>query len=308
MKIAVIHGGTSHESVASTENAREIQKALFMKGHQAELVNFDQSLRSSLKKYEVAFIAVQGKGHGDGTCQAICAHENIPYTGSEMTAAALINNKHFSKILCTYHGIPTSAHTHISYGEYSNTSLRSLSESIQKRMGFPAVAKASTQGGSYGIQYLGDSEKVESIQQVFTYDKEIIIEPFIEGVFVTASLLETSEGLHVLPLLSGSSLQHTTPENPLLLFNNPFQVFSCQLSNAAQQVIAKYSKKLFEIFGAKGYARIDFIVEKRSGIPYFLEINGVPGLRVESFFPQAAMMEGISMPDLCEQIVLNAIE
>ncbi len=60
------------------------------------------------------------------------------------------------------------------------------------------------------------------------------------------------------------------------------------------------------MFGARGYARIDYIVDEASGTPYFLEINAVPGLRGKSFFAAAAALAGYDLPSVCKILVEDA--
>ena len=42
------------------------------------------------------------------------------------------------------------------------------------------------------------------------------------------------------------------------------------------------------------------------GVAYVLEANTVPGMTATSLVPKAAAAVGISFPELCEKILLNA--
>ena len=64
------------------------------------------------------------------------------------------------------------------------------------------------------------------------------------------------------------------------------------------------SKKIFRVCGCKGIARLDFILSKKNGKIYFLEMNTVPGLTRESILPKQAKHAGISL----EELFTNAIE
>jgi D-alanine-D-alanine ligase-like ATP-grasp enzyme len=58
------------------------------------------------------------------------------------------------------------------------------------------------------------------------------------------------------------------------------------------------SRRAFAETMAQSYARVDFIVSERDGLPYMLEINAVPGLKPASLFPQAAMLDNIAYDDI----------
>jgi D-alanine-D-alanine ligase-like ATP-grasp enzyme len=53
------------------------------------------------------------------------------------------------------------------------------------------------------------------------------------------------------------------------------------------------------VIGVTGVARADFIVDEQ-GIPWFLEINTIPGMTATSLTPMAAGATGTSFEDLVE--------
>ena len=61
-----------------------------------------------------------------------------------------------------------------------------------------------------------------------------------------------------------------------------------------------YLKKL----GMKGFTRSEFIIV--DNIAYFLEINSIPGMTNESIFPKQAQISGVSITELCDEILYQA--
>ena len=55
--------------------------------------------------------------------------------------------------------------------------------------------------------------------------------------------------------------------------------------------------------GIEGYARVDFMLDERSGEDYALEVNTLPGMTPTSLLPQEAAALGISYARLCEWIL-----
>jgi D-alanine-D-alanine ligase len=65
--------------------------------------------------------------------------------------------------------------------------------------------------------------------------------------------------------------------------------------------------KAFELLGASGWGRIDFLMDA-AGQPWLLEANLVPGMTSHSLVPMAAKARGWSYPDLCWRILETTME
>jgi len=307
MNIAVVHGGHSTESAISSKNARYITAALAENGHNAFMLEFDENtyLKLHAERPDLVFIAVQGKHHGDGTMQSICEILKIPYTGSRAAAAALINNKFHCKSICSYHHVRTPEYLYLSMQTFFGTPRQEIIQEIERKMHLPVVAKAVSQGGSFGIELIQTWDDYDLIAKAFEFDDEIIIERFIQGKPVTTSILEIQGRPTTLTTLT--CLNVDQPKDGLVLFNRPFLAKPEEYPQNLLAEIEYTALKVFLLLGAKNYGRVDFMIEDETGWPYFLEINAVPGLKPESFFPQAAGISGISLSELIRIITENEI-
>ena len=72
---------------------------------------------------------------------------------------------------------------------------------------------------------------------------------------------------------------------------------------------ARASQRYAEIcareLGLSGLCRADFIVDDH-GVPWFLEVNTIPGMTETSLSPMAAAEVGIEFDALVEQLLLSA--
>jgi hypothetical protein len=59
---------------------------------------------------------------------------------------------------------------------------------------------------------------------------------------------------------------------------------------------------------AKGYARVDVMLDRRDGLFYCLEANTLPGMTPNSLLPQEARAVGIDYDELCQKIVESALK
>jgi D-alanine-D-alanine ligase len=53
---------------------------------------------------------------------------------------------------------------------------------------------------------------------------------------------------------------------------------------------------------------VDWLVDERTGEPFALEVNTIPGFTDHSLLPKAARQAGMGFADLCQRIVELACE
>jgi D-alanine--D-alanine ligase len=305
MKIALVHGGTSTEQAVSTLNAEYINKVLLKQGHKTEMVFYDSSLITHLQELapDLVFLCVQGKGHGDGTLQAILDFLNIPYTGSRTMAAAVINNKIICKKLFQQAGVRTPRWQTLTLADW-----QAGTYAFSSVGGYPFVAQAPSQGGSFGIELIKSSIDIPKIGDVFSYDDPILIEQFIPGRFATVGLLRRKTELLSFPCIEGIPAESNQQSGDLIVFTNQFTTRLGNFSPEALQEMDDFSREIFNVTCARDYGRVDFIVSEEDGKPYTLEINAVPGLKPSSLFPNGAALYGLSYNDIIEIILQDAID
>jgi D-alanine-D-alanine ligase/UDP-N-acetylmuramate--alanine ligase len=302
MKVSIVHGGTSTEEAVSTRNAIHVEEVLSRLGYETELVLYDHDMpeKLRLKAPDVVFICVQGKGHGDGTIQGLLDFFKIPYTGSKTLGAAIINNKIVSKELFERAGIPTPPWQSLSLADFKAGNFDF------SRIGFPVVAKAPTQGGGFGIEFIKTEKNIPKAESVFAYDDPILIEKFIRGRFATVGLFRRNGVLETFPLLEVTS-DPPLAKTELDLFEGLYSIRPSDLPDYLKTEFDNLSRRVFTATRAKDYARVDFILCEEDERPYVLEINAVPGLKQKSFYPYGAALHGISENELIETILRNAV-
>lgn len=305
MRVALVYGGFSSEREASGENAVYIEKALRQKGYDTCMIPYEKNLVRTLRReqIDIVYVCVQGKGHGDGTIQAVLEQEGIPFTGSGFHAAALINDKILSKMVFDRAGIPTPRWKVLTKDEYEDGLFAA------EHFGFPFVAKAPSEGGSFGIELVRSEKELNRLSDVFAYESPILIEEFIRGDFYTIGVLEQDGELTTLPCVQGIEIekgQRKCDPDSLLLFTGDYITGDAKLPEELLVKMEGMARKVFCITGARGVARIDFMVGKDDQKPYVLEINAVPGLKPRSLLPGEAERAGIVYEDLIEGILLEA--
>ena len=124
------------------------------------------------KKIEAdAFInLVHGMDGEDGKIAALLEFYGLSYIGPRVEASALSYNKELTKLLAQKAGVNT-----LNYEVISREKAPSLP--------LPVILKPLRLGSSIGVSVIKDASELEyGLDVAYEFDKEILVEPFIEGV------------------------------------------------------------------------------------------------------------------------------
>jgi D-alanine-D-alanine ligase len=143
------------------------------------------------------------------------------------------------------------------------------------------------------------------------YRQPVLVEEFVTGLEVTVGIIG-NDPPQVLGTMAITPKQSTDEFVYSVEVKRDFrqQVDYCapaKLSMAVQRELENAALTAFDALGCADVARLDFRI--RDGIPYFLEINPLPGLNPESSdLVIMANLLGISHADLVSQILDAAVK
>jgi len=296
-KIALLYGGYSSEREISIKSGKAVENALkilnlnYKVFDPIERDKFIQKLVSF--NPDVVFIALHGKGGEDGTIQGVLDFLGFKYTGSPQKASVVAMDKILSKKIVKFHNILTpNWHTIREIEELKNIDDR-----------FPKVVKAPSEGSSIGIFIVKNEKELEdAVKECFKYDREVLIEDFIDGREITVGVLNGMP-LDIIEIKVSDGFYDYKNK----YFSNKTEyICPAPIDRERYKSIQSIAKDIYQIIGCKGAARVDFILDK-DGNPYFLEINTIPGLTDHSLLPKAAKCKGIDFPELILKILEGAL-
>ena len=344
MRITVLAGGLSHEREVSLSSGSLIAGALIRKGHEVCLVDLytgramDGSApaftREPIEPYrvsrmvpdlealkvstgnrerrmgegvpalchaaDVVFIALHGDVGENGQLQAFLDMECIPYTGSGYAGSLLAMDKDLAKQMLTRAGVANAPWVYCDLSE----GVTATADRIAAELGYPMVIKPCSGGSSVGVSMPGNRAELEAaIEKAAQYESVLMAERRIMGRELTVSYL----GGEVLPPVE------IIPLTGFYDYENKYQagqteeICPAPLTEAEIAALESATRRGFEALRLRGYARFDFILDE-NGTPWCLEANTLPGMTPTSLLPQAAAAVGISYDDLCERMVMMAVE
>ena len=208
---------------------------------------------------------------------------DIPYSGSDPQCLAICLDKPLTKKLVARAGVCTPRwHVITSSGE--------LSEIAWDEFPFPAFVKPAQEGSSKGIRI---GSRVENIQQMAEsatvllehYQQPVVVEEFIAGEEVTVGIVGNRPPailgiMRVLPKKTGACFVYSLEVKREWEYTVDYEC-PARLETAILREIVDSSLKVFEVLGCRDFARLDFRLSPE-GLPYFLEINPLPGLNPKS--------------------------
>ena len=124
----------------------------------------------------------------------------------------------------------------------------------------------------------------------------MLVEEFIKGREFTIGVFKSKGNIIALPITEIIS------KNEFFDFEAKYEGASDEITPAqVEEVIADKvrddARKAYAIFNCIGIVRIDFIYDEKSGYPFLLEINTVPGQSAASLVPQQVKVMGWSLKE-----------
>ncbi|MFH1651145.1 MAG: D-alanine--D-alanine ligase [Chloroflexota bacterium] len=234
------------------------------------------------EKVDLVFNIAEGRGtyrSREAQVPAVLEMLDIPYSGADPQCLAVCLDKHLTKKLVAREGILTPRWLTINDRE-------DLYRMPEDAISFPVIIKPAFEGSSKGIRLSSlvrdPAELPGEVNRLLDiYRQPVMAEEFITGDEVTVGVTGNAP-----PLIVG--IMGIVPRKKEGDFIYSLEVkrdylnlvdYECpaRLPETVLEEIRQASLKVFNVLGCRDFARLDFRVSA-GGLPYFLEINPLPGL------------------------------
>jgi len=301
-KVVVLVGGNSMERTVSFHSADNILNNIDKNKYDVRVVEVPNNKNNNWVKEiieinpDIVFSALHGGRGEDGTIQGLLKCLNIPFVGSCVLSSALCMDKNISKTVMKSNHIPVIEGIFIP----KNDKIIQYQEKINE-IGYPVIVKPNRGGSSIGISIAENYEEViKAADKASKFDNEIIIEKFIIGKEINCSVLQTRNGLKVLPVLD------ITTNNKFYDYKAKYidkmtKIDLSSLPEYMKAMIEEIAEKVFNLLKCKGYICVDMIIQEEQ--IYVIEVNTLPGLTVHSLIPKAVSRLGISFSQFIDELI-----
>ena len=272
------------EEYDSSETIELIATSLEAEGHAVTLLGGGREFLGKIlqEKVDIVFNVAEGRGtYRSREAQVPSTLEmlNIPYSGSDPQCLAICLDKSLTKRLVALAGVSTPDWRIIK-------DRQELHEINSCHRLFPAIVKPAYEGSSKGIRLTSLVEDANQANEVIEclldkYHQPAMVERVITGDEITVGMIGNSTArvfgvMRILPRQNDGYFLYTldVKRNYLELVD-----YECPagIEEKGLQRVQIASLKAFEALGCRDFARLDFRISE-AGVPYFLEINPLPGL------------------------------
>tara|TARA_B110000003_G_scaffold194909_1_gene193612 strand:- start:4495 stop:5466 length:972 start_codon:yes stop_codon:yes gene_type:complete len=318
--IAIIMGGYSSEAEISLKSGDVVFNSLnsnkydlykvyilkenwFVKKNENKFIidksDFSVTIDDRKIIFDCIFNAIHGAPGENGVIIAYFELLGIKHTSAPFYNMALTFNKRDTLSVVKKHGIKTATSFYIRQKDEINTN------KIVEKVGLPCFVKPNKSGSSIGISKVHKkSNLISAIKKAYKEDTEILIESFLEGIEVSVGVIEYQGNIKVLPITEIVSYNDFF-DYEAKYSGKSKEITPARISEIVKNKVEEEAKKVYKILNLKGFSRSEFII--MDGVPYFLEINTVPGMTKESILPQQAKEASISLTDLFDNAIQMAL-
>ncbi|AEW86202.1 D-alanine--D-alanine ligase [Flavobacterium columnare NBRC 100251 = ATCC 23463] len=321
MKVAVVMGGYSGESVISLRSGQLILNNLDQSKYQTfevhilkegwyVLINdqkytldksdFSFTLNQEKITFDVIVNTIHGTPGEDGHLQAYWELLEIPYTGCNFYQSALTFNKRDTLSVLAKFNIPKAKSIYLTKGTTINKQV------IADELALPFFVKPNQSGSSLGVSKVTDlSQFDKALEFAFAEDSDILIESFLQGIEVSVGVFHYKGETKVLGITEIVS-QTDFFDYEAKYLGKSEEITPARLTDEVRIRVEQTAKKVYEALGMSGFSRTDFII--MNGIPHFIEMNTNPGLSPQSIFPQQAQYAKLDFGEMLDNEIQLAFQ
>jgi len=302
------------EEYDSWETVELIAAALEAEGHTVTMLGGGREFLGKILHDKVDFVFNIAEGQGtyrsrEAQVPSILEMLDIPYSGSDPQCLAICLDKPLTKKLVASKGVSTPNWRVIN----DRQELRQIDSCD---FPFPAIVKPAYEGSSKGIRLTSVVEDAKQAMGVIeslleNYQQPAMVEEIILGDEVTVGITGNSP-----PKVLGMMRIIPKQREGYFIYNldvkrNYLELveYECPagLEEKVLQCIQVSSLRAFQALGCRDFARLDFRIST-AGVPYFLEINPLPGLGTHSDLVIMAKKMGWSHRQLISAVLNAALE
>jgi len=295
-KILVLMGGTSAERDISLKSGEAVYQALLSLNADVRKADIGKNAVAQLtaEEFDVAFIALHGRGGEDGTIQGVLEWLNKPYTGSGVMASALAMDKWRTKLIWQAAGLPTPKAFLLQQS--------SQWEQLIDELGYDAIVKPAREGSSIGMKKVHNAAELkESFDYASGFDGLVLAESWVKGSEFTIAIVDGE----ALPPIQLKTTHEFYDYDAKYMASDTQYLLPCGLAAEKESELKELALKAFDVLGCQGWGRID-VMQDSSGNFWLLEANTAPGMTDHSLVPMAAKATGLEFPKLVEKLLIEA--
>ncbi|HEV3040449.1 MAG TPA: D-alanine--D-alanine ligase [Candidatus Angelobacter sp.] len=261
---------------------------------------------------DIIFPVLHGTFGEDGTIQGLFELSDIPYVGAGVLGSAAGMDKSIMKSLFVAAGLPIVKHVTLLRTQWEENPKNVVRE-VERELKYPVFVKPANLGSSVGISKAHDRKELGSaIETAAIYDRKIVVEQGVGGKKHKARELECSVLGNDKP--EASIAGEIVPSAEFYDYNAKYHdegsrlIVPAKITKKQMQELQEMAIAAFQAVECCGLARVDFLMDPKSGKIYLNEINTMPGFTSISMYPKLWAASGIEYPELIDRLIQFGLE
>ena len=304
----VLAGGLAYEREVSLHSGRRVCEALKQAGVAVRMLDPDGELLAGLAvdRPDAVFIALHGADGEDGALRSVLDLADVPYVGSDAAACRMAWDKPTAKAIVHAAGLTTPAWVALPHSTFRELGAAVVLDRIVERFGLPLMVKPAQGGSALGALVIRSAADLPAAMvSCLSYGDTVLLEPYVEGVEVSVSVVDLGAGPVALPAVeivptSGVFDYAARYTAGMTTYHTP-----ARLPSAATDAVATAAVRAHEALGLRDVSRTDAIVTA-DGVVQFLEVNVSPGMTATSMLPMSIEAAGLEPGEVVATLLERA--
>ncbi len=262
---------------------------------------------SAVASIDVVFPVLHGTFGEDGTLQGYLEMIGVAYVGAGVLGSSTGMDKAVFKDIMRANNIPVVPSITLTRKEIRQDMEKILQQAIEE-FGFPIFTKPANMGSSVGIsKCTGGSDLLEGVMEAARYDRRVLVEKGVDAREIEISVLgnefpKASLPGEIVPCdeFYSYDAKYVDDDSELII---PAPI-SQELSDELRDVAVRAYKAI----DSAGMARVDFLLDKKTGEYFLNEVNTIPGFTKISMYPKLWEATGLSYASLVNELIQLACD
>ncbi len=262
---------------------------------------------NSRPEVDVIFPILHGTFGEDGTIQGLLELADVPYVGAGVLASAAGMDKDVMKRLFRDAGLPVVPWEMVLRREWEDDPA-GVRRKIKRRLRFPLFVKPANLGSSVGITKVHSPEELQAAMDLAAqYDRKILVEKAVDAREIECAVLGNDTPEASLP-------GEIVPVNEFYDYEAKYVkegsklLIPARLSRRQIKRVQELAVRAFKAIDGAGMGRVDFLLDRKNGKLFLLEINTIPGFTSISMYPKLWEATGVPYSKLLDRLVELALE
>jgi D-alanine-D-alanine ligase len=216
-------------------------------------------------------------------------------------------DKTLFKDIMRAHGLPLAPYLPLKRRAWQRNPEETLAR-IEAEIGYHCFVKPANLGSSVGITKAHNrAELVAALDNAAQYDRKLLVEAAIDAREIEVGVLGNDEPIASIPgeIRPGREFYDYVAK---YLDGKSELLIPAPIPGEVAELIRQVAVKAYLAIDCAGMARVDFLLDRRTGQVYINEVNTIPGFTPISMYPKLWEASGISYSELIDRLIELALE